>query len=97
MRRKKKTSWAWNFLLVLICGALAVALAGFIVWDSKTEAAKSEKLVQEVKNEKENVKKEDTEEKKDKKEETPEEVKEEKPEEPQMPLQQRMNCSIPQE
>lgn len=87
MRRKNKTSWAWNFLLVLICGALAVALAGFIVWDSKTEAAKSEKLVQEVKNEneKENVKKEDTEEKKDKKEETPEEVKEEKPEEPQMP------------
>ena len=70
MRRKKKTSWAWNFLLVLICGALAVALAGFIVWDSKTEAAKSEKLVQEVKNENEK---------------TPEEVKEEKPEEPQMP------------
>ena len=51
MKRKKKSSWAWNFLLLIICAALTVALAGFIAWDSKTEAAKNEKLVQEEKKE----------------------------------------------
>ncbi len=90
MKRKKRTSWAWNFLLLIICAVLAVALVGFIVWDSKSEAAKSEKLIQEAKNgsekETEDIKSEEelkkdqgkTEEDK-KKEETKE------PEKPQMP------------
>lgn len=55
MKRKKRTSWAWNFLLLIICAVLAVALVGFIALDAKSEAVKSAKLVQEAKkgNEKE--------------------------------------------
>lgn len=79
MKRKKKSSWAWNFLLLIICVALTVALAGFIAWDSKSEAAKNEKLVQEAK--KENIKNEN---KPEKNEET-KEKEEKKQEEPQMP------------
>lgn len=86
MKRKKKSSWAWNFLLLIICAALTVALAGFITWDSKTEAAKNEKLVQEAKkgSKKENIKSEN---KPEKVENSKEEDKkqEEKKEEPQMP------------
>ena len=83
MKRKKKSSWAWNFLLLIICVALTVALAGFIAWDSKSEAAKNEKLVQEAKkeNKKENIKNEN---KPEKNEET-KEKEEKKQEEPQMP------------
>lgn len=86
MKRKRKSSWAWNFLLLIICAALTVALAGFIAWDSKTEAAKNEKLVQEAKkgSKKENIKSEN---KPEKVENSKEEDKkqEEKKEEPQMP------------
>lgn len=89
MKRKKKNSWAWNFLLVIICGALAVALVGFIAWDSKAEAAKSAKLEQEAKskNEKEDVEDEDKQE--DEKEQSKEETEGEKKEESketQMPV-----------
>ena len=87
MKRKKKSSWAWNFLLLIICAALTVALAGFITWDSKTEAAKNEKLVQEAKkgSKKENIKGENKSEKEDNGKEEDEKPKEEKKEEPQMP------------
>ena len=87
MKRKKKSSWAWNFLLLIICAALTVALAGFIAWDSKTEAAKNEKLVQEAKkgSKKENIKGENKSEKDDNGKEEDEKPKEEKKEEPQIP------------
>lgn len=87
MKRKKKSSWAWNFLLLIICAALTVALAGFIAWDSKTEAAKNEKLVQEAKkgSKKENIKGENKSEKEDNGKEEDEKPKEEKKEEPQIP------------
>lgn len=87
MKRKKKSSWAWNFLLLIICAALTVALAGFIAWDSKTEAAKNEKLVQESKkgSKKENIKGENKSEKEDNGKEEDEKPKEEKKEEPQIP------------
>lgn len=86
MKRKKKSSWAWNFLLLIICAALTVALAGFIAWDSKTEAAKNEKLVQEAKkgSKKENIKGENKSEKEDNGKEEDEKPKEEKKEEPQI-------------
>ncbi len=90
MKRKKKTSWAWNFLLLIICAALAVALVGFIALDSKAEAAKSAKLVQEAKKGSEKETKDITKEKepeksedKQEEEQKKEEVKE--PEKPQMP------------
>ena len=87
MKRKKKSSWAWNFLLLIICAALTVALAGFIAWDSKTEAAKNEKLVQEAKkgSEKENIKSENKSEKEENGKEEDKKPEEEKKEEPQMP------------
>ena len=87
MKRKKKSSWAWNFLLLIICAALTVALAGFITWDSKTEAAKNEKLVQEAKkgSKKENIKGENKSEKEDNGKEEDEKPEEEKKEEPQIP------------
>lgn len=91
MKRKKRTSWAWNFLLLIICAALAVALVGFIALDAKSEAVKSAKLVQEAKkgneketkdtkSEKEPEKSEGKTEADKKKEET------KKPEKPQMPV-----------
>lgn len=90
MKRKKRTSWAWNFLLLILCAALTVALVGFIALDSKAEAAKSAKLVQEakkgseketkdIKNEKEPEKSEGKKEEDQKKEEPKD------PEKPQMP------------
>lgn len=90
MNKKKRTSWAWNFLLLILCAALTVALVGFIALDSKAEAAKSAKLVQEakkgseketkdIKNEKEPEKGEGKKEEDQKKEEPKE------PEKPQMP------------
>ena len=64
-----------------------MALAGFIAWDSKTEAAKNEKLVQEAKkgSKKENIKGENKSEKEDNGKEEDEKPKEEKKEEPQIP------------
>ena len=103
MKRKKKSSWAWNFLLLIICAALTVALAGFIAWDSKTEAAKNEKLVQEAKkgSKKENIKGENKSEKEDNGKEEDEKPKEEKKEEDvykrqlqQLPLTQTVQQQI---
>ena len=64
-----------------------MALAGFITWDSKTEAAKNEKLVQEAKkgSKKENIKGENKSEKEDNGKEEDEKPKEEKKEDPQNP------------
>ena len=45
----KKNVWFRNFLLLILCGILAVVFAGFLVWDSKTEAERSEKLMREAK------------------------------------------------
>ena len=75
MKRKKKSSWAWNFLLLIIA------------WDSKTEAAKNEKLVQEAKkgSKKENIKSENKLEKEENSKEEDKKPEEEKKDEPQMP------------
>ena len=64
MKRNRKTAWAWNLLLVLVCIALAVCFGGLLAWDAKAEAVRSEKLMQEAK--------------KDKKQEVKQEVKEDK-------------------
>lgn len=49
MKRNRKTAWAWNLLLVLVCIALAVCFGGLLAWDAKAEAVRSEKLMQEAK------------------------------------------------
>lgn len=64
MKRNRKTAWAWNLLLVLVCIALAVCFGGLLAWDAKAEAVRSEKLMQEAK--------------KDKKQEVKQEVKKDK-------------------
>ena len=64
MKRNRKTAWAWNILLVLVCIALAVCFGGLLAWDAKAEAVRSEKLMQEAK--------------KDKKQEVKQEVKKDK-------------------
>ncbi len=64
MKRNRKTAWAWNILLVLVCIALTVCFGGLLAWDAKAEAVRSEKLMQEAK--------------KDKKQEVKQEVKKDK-------------------
>ena len=62
MKRNRKTAWAWNILLVLVCIALTVCFGGLLAWDAKAEAVRSEKLMQEAKKDKkQEVKKEEKE------------------------------------
>ena len=35
MKRNRKTAWAWNILLVLVCIALTVCFGGLLAWDAK--------------------------------------------------------------
>lgn len=75
MKRNRKTAWAWNLLLVLVCIALAVCFGGLLAWDAKAEAVRSEKLMQEAKKDKKQEVKQEV--KRDKKkEETKKEEKE---------------------
>ena len=67
MKRNRKTAWAWNLLLVLVCIALAVCFGGLLAWDAKAEAVRSEKLMQEAKKDKKQEVKQEV--KKDKKKE----------------------------
>ena len=80
MKRNRKTAWAWNLLLVLVCIALAVCFGGLLAWDAKAEAVRSEKLMQEAKKDKKQEVKQEV--KKDKKKE---EVKKEE-KEPTKPI-----------
>ena len=80
MKRNRKTAWAWNLLLVLVCIALAVCFGGLLAWDAKAEAVRSEKLMQEAKKDKKQEVKQEV--KKDKKKE---EVKKEE-KEPAKPI-----------
>lgn len=80
MKRNRKTAWAWNLLLVLVCIALAVCFGGLLAWDAKAEAVRSEKLMQEAKKDKKQEVKQEV--KKDKKQE---EVKKEE-KEPAKPI-----------
>lgn len=80
MKRNRKTAWAWNPLLVLVCIALAVCFGGLLAWDAKAEAVRSEKLMQEAKKDKKQEVKQEV--KKDKKKE---EVKKEE-KEPAKPI-----------
>ncbi len=72
MKRNRKTVWAWNLLLILVCIALAVCFGGLLAWDAKTEVVRSEKLMQEAKKEKKQEMKQEV-----KKEKKQEEVKKE--------------------
>lgn len=80
MKRNRKTAWAWNLLLVLVCITLAVCFGGLLAWDAKAEAVRSEKLMQEAKKDKKQEVKQEV--KKDKKKE---EVKKEE-KEPAKPI-----------
>lgn len=80
MKRNRKTAWAWNLLLVLVCIALAVCFGGLLAWDAKAEAVRGEKLMQEAKKDKKQEVKQEV--KKDKKKE---EVKKEE-KEPAKPI-----------
>ena len=80
MKRNRKTAWAWNILLVLVCIALTVCFGGLLAWDAKAEAVRSEKLMQEAKKDKKQEVKQEV--KKDKKKE---EVKKEE-KEPAKPI-----------
>ena len=79
----RKNTWLRNLLLLIICGVLTVAFAGFLIWDSKVEAERSEKLMREAK-------KSDEKEMEDVKDENKDEEKSEKTQEeeqePQMPV-----------
>lgn len=75
MKRNRKTVWAWNLLLILVCIALAVCFGGLLAWDAKTEVVRSEKLMQEAKKEKKQEVKQEV-----KKEKKQEEVKKEEKE-----------------
>ncbi|MFR6170371.1 MAG: hypothetical protein ACLUJN_02115 [Blautia sp.] len=67
MKRNRKTVWAWNLLLILVCIALAVCFGGLLAWDAKAEAIRNEKLMQEAKKDKKQEVKQEV--KKDKKKE----------------------------
>lgn len=67
MKRNRKTVWAWNLLLILVCIALAVCLGGLLAWDAKAEAVRNEKLMREAKKDKKQEVKQEV--KKDKKQE----------------------------
>ncbi len=83
MKRNRKTAWAWNFLLVIVCIGLAVCFGGLLVWESQSEAIKSEKLVQEAKKDKKKEVKKEV--KKESKEEVKKEDKEEESVKPVLP------------
>lgn len=87
MKRNRKTAWAWNFLLVIVCIALAICFGGLLTWDARSEAIRSEKLMQEAKKDKKKeVKKEvKKESKKENKEEVKKKDKEEESVQPVLP------------
>lgn len=70
----RKNTRILNFLLLIICGALAVIFVSFLAWNSKAEAASSEKLMQEAEKISENQKVKNTIKEESKKERVEEEL-----------------------
>lgn len=82
MKRSRRTVWAWNILLLLVCIILMVCFGGLLAWDAKSEAIRSETLMQEAK--------------KDKKKEATKEVKKENKEEVKKKEKEPVKPTLPE-